>query len=251
MLKQFLPLFTFLLLLCQHANAESSATNLSNVSRKIQQLTPFEVQSVQSLENIGLVEVVTDKGIYYSTKDAEFLISGSIYRFESGLFNLTSERKSELGAAKIEGLKDSFITYQSELQKHEIIVFYDTSCGFCKKLHSEIDALMEQGITVHYAAWPRDGVVRKFQNKTTFTAGYERMRNIWCAGDPKSALNNANDGAKLPTALCDNKIKEQFELGEYIGVRATPSIFNMEGKVVSIGYKPALQLVDLLNKDGK
>ncbi len=42
-------------------------------------------------------------------------------------------------------------------QKAVIDVFTDIDCGYCRKLHGEMDELNELGITVNYYGFPRSG----------------------------------------------------------------------------------------------
>lgn len=220
------------------------AEQYDEIREKFSQLAPFNILSVQESPHKELIEIVTEKGIFYSTRNAEYIISGSLHNFEPGLKNLTKERTEELAKHEFAILKDSFLTFKAENEKAEIVVFFDTKCGYCKKLHSEVSQYTANGVTVHYAAWPRDGIYVKAQNgKPAFTQGYHRMKNIWCADNPKTMLNMANRGQQILPATCKNKIPEHFDIGEKLGIRGTPSIFSINGTKIQDGYSPAKQII--------
>jgi thiol:disulfide interchange protein DsbC len=67
------------------------------------------------------------------------------------------------------------------------------------------------------------------------------MESIWCAKDRQTAMTAAKLGNKIETLTCDNPVKEQFALGQQVGVQGTPAIFMANGVMVP-GYKPAAQL---------
>ena len=50
------------------------------------------------------------------------------------------------------------IVYKAPNEKHSITVFTDISCGYCRKLHRELNDLLDAGITVKYLAFPRGGL---------------------------------------------------------------------------------------------
>ena len=43
-------------------------------------------------------------------------------------------------------------------EKYKVTVFTDTSCGYCRKLHSQMQGYNDLGITVQYLAFPRSGI---------------------------------------------------------------------------------------------
>ena len=50
------------------------------------------------------------------------------------------------------------IVFPAEKERHTITVFTDLDCGYCRKLHKEIDQFNAEGITVRYLMFPRAGV---------------------------------------------------------------------------------------------
>ena len=66
-----------------------------------------------------------------------------------------------------------------------ITVFTDTSCGFCRKLHQEIDQILDAGIAVRYLLFPRAGLG---------SAAHKNLESVWCSDNPQEAMTVAKFG---------------------------------------------------------
>lgn len=237
------------------AAANSIELNKSQISQKLQKITSqsgtsIKVEDVEQSPMPNFYQVLTDKGILYIHKDGEFVLSGSLHDFKPGMPNLTSERLTIEHQKKIAALKNDFITYRAPEQQHEIVVFFDTSCGYCHKLHSQIAEYNALGITVHYAAYPRNGIFDP-RNPAIHTNAFNQLQNIWCApADQKTfVFDMVSRGTALPTKQCDNTIGQQYQLGQAMGIQGTPTIIGLSGKTIVPGYMPPKQLKALLDKD--
>jgi len=118
------------------------------------------------------LEVFTEKGLFYVSKNGKFLIQGKAYNFEEGVVNITEKSQASFRIRGMMQLQDSMIVFPAKNEKYRITVFTDITCGYCRQLHSEIDSLNELGTTVRYLAFPRSGV-----SGPTF----RKMTAIWCA----------------------------------------------------------------------
>lgn len=205
-------------------------------------LVPIPIVTIEESPLSNMMQIVTEKGVFYATKDGKYIVAGNIHEAKEGLPNLTKSRLAKENGKKIKALKDSFITYKADNETSEVVVFYDTSCPYCTKFHNEVNDFNESGITVHYAAWPRQGVYNA-NNKTQFTGAYYQLENVWCAEDPKAALDAAAQRDNLPRSTCENKIPEQFSLGLSLGVTGTPAVYSIDGELVQRGYAPVKELV--------
>jgi thiol:disulfide interchange protein DsbC len=229
--------------------ASAGVLNKSQISKKFQSVVPFKVNAVEDAPIPGFFQVITDRGIFYTSNDGEHIFSGSLHEFSPGLKNHTAIRQSQINEELMGKLSDKFVTFKAPNQKHEIVVFFDTSCGYCQKLHAEISQFTAQGITVHYAAWPRQGVT--IPNSSEFTPNYLEMESIWCADNPEMMLNLAERGGPIPSKSCANSgVKEMYQLGESLGIRGTPAIFTLKGQEVVPGYAPAQAVLERLQKLG-
>lgn len=223
--------------------------NKSQISKKFQSVVPFPVKAVEDAPMTGFYQVITDKGIFYATKDGEHIMSGSLHDFSPGLKNHTAIRQAVINKEEMSKLKDKFVTFKATNQKHEVVVFFDTSCGYCQKLHGEISQYNAQGITVHYAAWPRQGV--NIPGSTEFTPNYLEMESIWCAENPQMMLNLAERGGQVPAKSCKGSgVAEMHKLGEMLGIQGTPAIFTLDGQQLIPGYAPAAAVLKRLSDIG-
>ena len=119
-------------------------------------------------------------------------------------------------------------------------MFTDIDCGYCRKLHGEMDKYNAEGITVRYLMFPRAGID---------SPSYKKAVTVWCNKDQQDAMTRAKAGENLPNASCDNPVKEEYELGQLIGVRGTPAIIMEDGAMLP-GYVPAARLVKALEAAG-
>ncbi|HHG1616490.1 TPA: thioredoxin fold domain-containing protein [Klebsiella pneumoniae] len=57
-------------------------------------------------------------------------------------------------------------------------VFTDITCGFCQKLHSDLQSYLDKGITIKFIAYPRAGMNSMIARN---------MASVWCADDKPAA----------------------------------------------------------------
>lgn len=209
----------------------------AEISASVQKNTPFKVLDVENSPLEGFYQVITETGVIYASKDGKHLFSGSLHQLTPGVPNLTEKRNQQIYQAKIKSLYNDFITYRAPKQKHEVVVFYDNNCGYCHKMHSEIAEYNAHGITVHYAAWPRDGLVAR--DGSGKSQGFQSLENIWCAENKNLAFNMASRRAEVPTKTCKTTIAQQYALGSLLGVRGTPAVYSLTGEIVAEGYAKA------------
>lgn len=203
------------------------------------------VDSVTESEIKGLYEVQAQGAVYYISSNGQFLIDGDAYDLNNGMQNITKEKvealrkeKSAVHFKKLASFEKDMITYKADDEKYVVTVFTDTSCGYCQKLHQEIPEYNKLGITIRYLAFPRSGM-----NSNTARI----MESVWCAKDPKEAMDKAKTRRSIPTVTCENSISEQYQLGRLLGVRGTPALFLEDGTSLP-GYVPAANLLKTLQK---
>lgn len=224
-----------------------NATELTKteLSKTFQEVTPFKVNDIEDSPLTSFKQVITEKGIFYVSNDGKYLISGTVHKFEKGLKNLTEIRNQKIYSKVISQLSNDFITYRAPNELHEVIVFYDTSCGYCKKMHSQVASYNAKGITIHYAAFPRQGIFNPGTQQ--YTDGFKNLENIWCSENKNMVFNMSSRGVNAPSKSCQNTIEEQYKLGKQLGVRGTPAAFAMNGKTVVTGYVNPDEMLKRLN----
>ena len=132
-------------------------------------------------------------------------------------------------ALKAVDKKDMVIYPAKGATKAVIYAFTDADCGYCRKLHSEMDDINARGIEVRYLAWPRS------------QESVPKMEAIWCSQDRKAAMDQAKIGANVQAPSCANPVQEHMALGSRLGVRGTPAVFTEAGQQIG-GYLPAAEL---------
>lgn len=218
------------------ASAADQAT-IDSITKKLNTLQ-ISVKTIEPSPVEGLYEVLTSSGVYYVSKNTQFLVHGNIYDLDNKMENVTEKSLTVLRQEKLKEFEKDMIVYKAEEEKHVITVFTDTSCGYCQKLHSEMADYNKLGITVRYLAFPRGGL----KSNT-----YNTMVSIWCADDPKLAMDNAKLRKPIESKTCNNTIKDQYELGQFFGVTGTPALVLEDGSLQP-GYLPAARLIQLLDQ---
>jgi thiol:disulfide interchange protein DsbC len=184
-----------------------------------------------------LYEVSLGGKLLYVTGDGKFLISGQIIDLRSGE-NLTETKRNDTRRKAIEGVgEENMIVFSPQDPKYTVTVFTDIDCGYCRKLHREIDSYEDAGIKVRYLLFPRSGVDSPSYNKAV---------SVWCSEDRAKALTEAKQGKAVDKKECDNPVREDMDLGHSLGVTGTPTIVLEDGKVVP-GYVPAASLKRMLD----
>lgn len=232
-IKRYLTIFLSMatLLATQTVNADEKYQNLKP---SLEAKLSLEIESISSSPISGLLSVYTERGLIYITEDTNFVVQGAIFEFtQDGVVNHNEEQLKAVRLAGAKRFEDSAIEFKSDSEKHVITVFTDTTCGYCQKLHKEIDELNGMGITVRYLAFPRAGIQSDV---------YDNTVSIWCAEDPQGAITTAKLRQAVPEASCANKVAEHYQFGQKIGVSGTPNIIFPDG-TLQPGYLPAARLL--------
>lgn len=195
-----------------------------------------EVTEIHETPIEGLKELVTNRGVIYTSLDGQFLVRGAIIDLDNRT-NLTELKTKSLRNNQLQTVEDSMIVYKAPDEKHKITIFTDITCGYCRKLHNELDDLLSAGVTVRYLAFPRNGLQ---------SSGYTALINVWCANDSQTALTRAKAGENIVSAMnCGAPLVEHYNLGKSFGFNATPAIILEDGTVIP-GYQSAPELINAL-----
>jgi thiol:disulfide interchange protein DsbC len=199
-----------------------------------------EITELQTLPLEALVELeLNHQDRVYATRDGRFLLVGRLLEVtDAGPVDLTEQRLSGVRKEALAQVSpDQMVTFAAPDQKAEVFVFTDPTCGYCRRLHQEITETTRHGITVHYLAFPRGGMQ---------SPGAAQMQSVWCARDRNKAMDDAKLRQQVrQTEACNDPVAEQYSLGQRLGVRGTPAIYDAEGRSLG-GYLPTGQLVQAL-----
>lgn len=207
------------------------------VKKALAKFMPSEqIDRVKPSEINGLYEVVSGSNIFYASEDGKYLIQGQLFDAEAKK-NLTETKLAGVRKVALEKVgEQNMIMFKAPIQKYTVTVFTDIDCGYCRKLHSEIDQYLAQGITVRYMFYPRAG---------KGSDSYSKAISVWCSPDRNKALTAAKKGDLPETKQCENPVDEHMQLAESFGVNGTPMIITQAGNILP-GYVPAQQLAKVL-----
>jgi len=77
---------------------------------------------------------------------------------------------------------------------------------------------------------------------------YKKAVSMWCADDKQQAMTDAKERKPIADKTCDNPIKDQYLLGQEVGVTGTPALVTSTGKLIP-GYMPADRLAAMLEAE--
>lgn len=208
------------------------------VARQIPQVSPEDVRSTPIP---GIYEVTVGPVVLYVSADGRYVLRGSLFDIQEDV-NLTEARLREARMNVLSTLtEDELISFGPEDAEQVITVFTDTSCSYCRLLHSEIEEYTTRGIRVRYALYPREGLASEARRE---------MEAVACAPDPRVALTRAKQDLDFERRRCAaaGNVVRHYRLGRSMGVSGTPAIFSERG-VMYPGYLPAEQLLRRLEKE--
>jgi thiol:disulfide interchange protein DsbC len=187
----------------------------------------------------GLDEFISGSKLYYVSADGEYFLEGSLIDVKAGK-DLTEARLGEARTSELSKVSlDNMIVFKPKKTKHFVYVFTDIDCGYCRKLHSEMDQYLGAGIEVRYLFFPRAGLNSDSYNKAVA---------VWCAKDRQAALTKAKKGESIEMKQCDNPVQAHMKLGEEFGASGTPMIVTEKGTIIP-GYVNATSLAQGLDKE--
>ena len=230
------------------ANDDTNADNKSPVALKesvmsddklrvaLKKLIPDEPDSIKASPMPGVYEVLYGLDVIYISEDGQFLLSGSLIDVDTGK-NLTEDKRAEGRIGLINSIDESkMIVFSPEEVKHRVTVFTDIDCGYCRRMHTEIDELNKRGIEVRYLFFPRAGLNSK---------SYKKAVSVWCAENQQEALTQAKLGKPVAEKTCDNPIDEHMVLVSKLGLTGTPASVLANGQIMP-GYLPVERYVEML-----
>lgn len=215
------------------------ADEAANIRAALAKVLPdYKVTSVKATPMKGLFEVEIGPQVMFVTGDGRYLIDGAIVDLKTRE-DIAEQAQGRARLRAIEQVgEDNMIVFNAPSPKHTITVFTDIDCGYCRKLHEQIGAYGDEGISVRYLFYPRSGAN---------TPSFDKAVSVWCADDRQDAMTRAKAGAQLPKANCANPVAKHMELGELMGIRGTPAIVLESGEMVP-GYVEPKRLSALLEQ---
>lgn len=235
-LLSFLPMLFVSYAMAEPTQQDAEVLKVREGINKI--LKSGNISSITPAEVSGLYEVMVGPQLFYVSADGKYLLSGKLFDLDSRE-DLTSPKVSRAKAQAIEAVgEDNMVIFAPEKFQHTVTIFTDIDCGYCQKLHSEIDDYNELGIRVRYLMFPRAGIG---------SDSYDKAVTVLCADDRKDAMTRSKAGEKLAKKECENPVNNHWNLGQLLGVNGTPAVFLESGDMLP-GYMPAKRMNTILEE---
>ena len=220
----------------------SISTSEDNIRESLKNILP-DGAIIESIEATPIEDMYAvyygDLQPIYVTKDGSFFIYGDIYKINSNsISNITDESIAERRKIILKDIPlNELISFKSKNEQFSVIVFTDVDCGYCRKLHNQINEYNKLGISINYAAYPRSGLG---------TSAFTKMVGAWCSDDPKGSISKLKNNKNLDLSFCDSQpVSKQYVIGQKLGVNGTPAIFSMDGDMFPGYIKPKELLLRL------
>jgi thiol:disulfide interchange protein DsbC len=190
----------------------------------------------------GVSQVKVGGKYVYLSQDGRYAFLGDLVDLATGT-NLTETNRSKdtLAALALFPEGDMAVFPANGKETGRITVFTDSTCPYCRKLHGEVPALQEQGVTVRYIPFPRQGQEGQ---------GYQDLRAVWCAVDRRQAFNIAAgvSAGELGSGDCPagDAVMTGYRLGVQEGLQGTPTIVLPDGQIFP-GFMSRDQLLTALH----
>ena len=167
--------------------------------------------------------------VAYISTDGRYLLQGDIIDLDKQV-NLTEESRSQARRELMSGVADDeVIIFSPEEKKYSVSVFTDVECGYCRRLHSQINDYLARGIEVRYLLYPRGGPA---------SSAWNTSEEVWCADDRANALTMAKLDRDFETSSCDaSMVQHHYLMGQEVGLAGTPAIVLDDGELIA-GYLP-------------
>ena len=221
------------------APAATDEATRERIQAALQALAPgMKVDAVAPSPIPGFLEVALGARIIYVSQDGKQLLQGSLIDIASRE-SLTQASEARLRRDMLADVGDETgISFAAARPKHEVTVFTDIDCGYCRRMHSEIAEYNRLGITVNYLFYPRAGIGSE---------SYQKAVNVWCAPDRRKALTEAKAGKDLPQGNCTSPVTRDYDLGRRVGLDGTPAIYASDGTQLG-GYVPPAEMLARLDE---
>lgn len=236
----------------------------------------FDADRIQSVDcgvGPGVCEVVVNGEIFYADRSGRYGFTGSMVDFVEQK-DLTRERRAQVqqfatllggGAPQAAAAPqapspstavrpaqpqqpsmpasvdvtlpvENAVVYNGGQGLPVINIFADLACGYCQRLHAELDGLEGYEVREYFVDW--------------LGSGRDRARLVLCADDRAEAATsmyaNGSTSITRPYEECaeyDQVINANTAFARSFGMRGTPTIVMGDGRRFPGGYAPAEEIV--------
>jgi thiol:disulfide interchange protein DsbC len=214
---------------------ESAELNKEDIAGLFPTVLPTDVFD-SPLE--GFYEVALGTSIAYVSRDGKYVLQGDLYAIDS-LENLTDLRRADVRVIMLNSVdRSKTILYETDgPARYRVMIFTDVDCGYCRQFHRDIEQVLAMGIEVEYFFFPRTG---------PNTESWSKAESVWCSRDQHAALTQAKTTGNIAEVPCfGSPVADHYNLGQRIGIRGTPAIFNQQGEELGGYLTPEMLLAQL------
>ncbi len=216
--------------------AAPAAADKQAVAENLKRTMELDEVSVSDTPLPGIYQIIHKGKVVYASEDGNYLLKGPLIDLAQQR-NLTEEALNGVRKKMLASLgQNRLIPFAAPGARHEVVVFTDVTCGYCRKFHRNIRKMNSLGITVNYLLTP-----------VLSEQAHTEAVNVWCARDRSAALTAAKLGKSLPDKQCENPIESNLRLTRLLEVRGTPAIFLADGTLLP-GYVEPEQLLQALEQ---
>lgn len=229
MLKKLFPLLLAACAFTAQAGEEA-------VKKAVESKFGGKVESVTKTAYLGLYEVLVDGQILYTDEKLTTFIAGNIIDAKT-MKNVTEERMKKLSAIKFSDLPfDRAIKQVRGDGKRLLATFEDPNCGYCKRLHKDIQKL--DNVTIY-----------TFMVAILSEDSLKKSKQIWCSADRAKGWNDWMIDGKAPSGKddCDTSaLNKNMEFARKQRINGTPTLIFADGERIP-GAVPLAQIEEKLN----
>jgi thiol:disulfide interchange protein DsbC len=207
-------------------SAEVPAEERERVAEMFESIAP---ENVKGSPIDGWYMIQKGSLVAYISKDGRYLLQGDLIDLDTKV-NLSELSRTDSRRELMSTLSDDeVILFSPQEVKYSVTVFTDVDCTYCRRLHSQIEEYLANGIEVRYLLYPRGGPA---------SAAWNTSEAVWCAKDRSEALTLAKLDREFESSSCDASIvQDHYVLGQEVGLAGTPAIVLDDGEMIA-GYMP-------------
>jgi len=225
----------WLLALCCSSATFADVTSLSNQLKR--QYPNLNFQNIAPTEVHGLYSANLDNQIVYLDEAGQHVMLGSMIRLKDQK-NLTQDLVIQNNRVDWRSLpfQDALKQVKGNGQ-HQLAIFVDPNCPYCKKLGKELDKL--NNVTIYRFLYP----IRP--------QSIVPSKQVWCSENRNYAWDNLIGRGFMSNASssCANPIQRNLQLGQKLKIEGTPGIIFANG-YRALGYTSAEQIQAFWQQNG-
>ena len=197
----------------------ASVANAGTIEQNLKKNMPnTEVQKITSSKLKGIYEIQVGKNIFYTNKEARYLMFGHLYDIKTGV-DLTANSMEEINRVKWSDLPLENAIVSGPKSGKKIAIFTDPECPYCKSLEKIL--LDNKDFRVYTFLFPLTQI---------HPDALAKSEAIWCSKDKHKALVDLLVYNKaIQPKECNTPIHDNITLGEGLGIQGTPTIISESG----------------------